>query len=167
MMPLGPQIMRAFAITPSALATAISAYSLCPGLSEPLAATYIDRIGRRLRQAAQALFALATNVHLLLAARAFAGLTGGMPGSIVMALVSDGIPAARRAPERRQRGAGARRHVHCVGLGGQWLTRGANGAIASFGENGWIAATLTCATVPRVKGTSHEHGAGAPATAKS
>ncbi|WP_321946299.1 MFS transporter [Paraburkholderia sp. J10-1] len=104
MMPLGPQIMHAFAITPAAFATAVSAYSLCSGLSGLLAATYIDRFDRRrLLQVAYALFALsnlacalATNFHLLLAARAFAGLTGGILGSIVMAIVSDVIPAARR-----------------------------------------------------------------------
>jgi predicted MFS family arabinose efflux permease len=104
MMPLGPQIMHAFAITPAAFATAVSAYSLCSGLSGLLAATYIDRFDRRrLLQVAYALFALsnlacalATNFHLLLAARAFAGLTGGVLGSIVMAIVSDVIPAARR-----------------------------------------------------------------------
>ncbi|WP_321842323.1 MFS transporter [Paraburkholderia bannensis] len=104
MMPLGPQIMHAFAITPAAFATAVSAYSLCSGLSGLFAATYIDRFDRRrLLQVTYALFALsnlacalATNFHLLLAARAFAGLTGGILGSIVMAIVSDVIPIARR-----------------------------------------------------------------------
>lgn len=104
MMPLGPQIMHAFAITPAAFATAVSAYSLCSGLSGLLAATYIDRFDRRrLLQVAYALFALsnlacalAPNFHMLLAARAFAGLTGGVLGSIVMAIVSDVIPVARR-----------------------------------------------------------------------
>ncbi len=104
MMPLGPQIMHAFAITPAMFATAVSAYSLCSGLSGLLAATYIDRFDRRrLLQVAYALFALsnlacafATNFHLLLFARAFAGLTGGVLGSIVMAIVSDVIPIQRR-----------------------------------------------------------------------
>ncbi|MGS0895508.1 MFS transporter [Burkholderia stagnalis] len=104
MMPLGPQIMQAFTITPAQFATAVSAYSLCSGLSGLLAATYIDRFDRRrLLQAAYALFAvsnlacaLAGNFHLLLAARAFAGLTGGVLGAIVMAIVSDVIPVTRR-----------------------------------------------------------------------
>src|ERR1700739_4739727 len=47
MMPLGPQIMRSFSITPAAFATAVSAYSWCSGLSGLLAATYIDRFDRR------------------------------------------------------------------------------------------------------------------------
>ncbi|MGN6808694.1 MAG: MFS transporter, partial [Trinickia sp.] len=33
MMPLGPQIMSAFHITPAAFAAAVSAYSWCSGLS--------------------------------------------------------------------------------------------------------------------------------------
>ncbi|WP_334005774.1 MFS transporter [Burkholderia gladioli] len=104
MMPLGPQIMHAFAITPAQFALAVSAYSLCSGLSGLFAATYIDRFDRRrLLQATYALFALsnlacalAGNFHLLLLARAFAGLTGGVLGAIVMAIVSDVIPVARR-----------------------------------------------------------------------
>ncbi|WP_186258079.1 MFS transporter [Burkholderia gladioli] len=104
MMPLGPQIMHAFAITPAQFASAVSAYSLCSGLSGLFAATYIDRFDRRrLLQATYALFALsnlacalAGNFHLLLLARAFAGLTGGVLGAIVMAIVSDVIPVARR-----------------------------------------------------------------------
>ena len=59
MMPLGPQIMRAFAITPAAFATAVSAYSWCSGISGLLAATYIDRFDRRrLLLTVYALFAL-------------------------------------------------------------------------------------------------------------
>ncbi|AEA61568.1 MFS transporter [Burkholderia gladioli] len=104
MMPLGPQIMHAFAITPAQFASAVSAYSLCSGLSGLFAATYIDRFDRRrMLQATYALFALsnlacalAGNFHLLLLARAFAGLTGGVLGAIVMAIVSDVIPVARR-----------------------------------------------------------------------
>lgn len=104
MMPLGPQIMKAFAITPSAFATAVSAYSWCSGISGLLAATYIDRFDRRkLLLVVYALFAVsnlacavAGSFPLLLAARAFAGLSGGIMGSVVMAIVSDVIPPERR-----------------------------------------------------------------------
>jgi MFS transporter, DHA1 family, inner membrane transport protein len=104
MMPLGPQIMRAFAIGPAAFATAVSAYSWCAGLSGLFAATYIDRFDRRrLLLAVYALFALsnlgcalAANFHVLLFARAFAGLSGGVLGSIVLAVVGDVIPESRR-----------------------------------------------------------------------
>ncbi|HYS63668.1 MAG TPA: MFS transporter [Paraburkholderia sp.] len=104
MMPLGPQIMHAFSITPAAFATAVSAYSWCSGLSGLFAATYIDRFDRRrLLLTVYALFALsnlacalADSFALLLAARAFAGITGGVLGSVIMAIVSDVIPVQRR-----------------------------------------------------------------------
>lgn len=104
MLPLGPQIMHAFAITPTAFATAVSAYALCSGLSSLFAATYIDRFDRRrLMLAVYAVFtlsnfacALAPSFALLVMARAFAGLTGGVLGAIVMAILSDVIPSERR-----------------------------------------------------------------------
>jgi MFS transporter, DHA1 family, inner membrane transport protein len=104
MMPLGPQIMHAFNIAPAAFATAVSAYSWCSGLSGLFAATYIDRFDRRkLLLVIYALFALsnlacalASTYPLLLAARAFAGITGGVLGSVIMAIVGDVIPVKRR-----------------------------------------------------------------------
>ena len=104
MMPLGPQIMQAFNVSPAVFATAVSAYAWCSGLSSLLAATYIDRFDRRrLMLGIFVLFALsnlgcalAPNFHLLLFARAFAGLTGGVLASVVMAIVSDVIPNERR-----------------------------------------------------------------------
>ena len=104
MMPLGPQIMNAFKIGPAGFASAVSSYSLCSGLSGLLAATYIDRFDRRhLLLTTYALFALsnlacalAPTFPLLLAARAFAGLTGGIMSSLVMVIVGDIIPPERR-----------------------------------------------------------------------
>ena len=104
MMPLGPQLMRTFNIGPAMFATAVSTYAWCSGLSSLLAATYIDRYDRRtMLLVVYALFALsnlgcalAPNFSMLLAARAFAGLTGGVLGSTVMAIVSDVIPPQRR-----------------------------------------------------------------------
>ena len=104
MMPLGPQIMRAFQISPSQFAAAVSAYSWCSGLSALLAATYIDRFDRRkLLLVAYLLFALsnvacacATSYPLLLASRAFAGITGGVLGAGVMAIIADIVPVERR-----------------------------------------------------------------------
>jgi len=104
MMPLGPQIMTAFVIGPAAFATAVSAYSWCAGLSGLFAATYIDRFDRKkLLLVVYVLFALsnlacalAQGFLMLQAARAFAGLTAGVLGSIVMAVLSDVIPQSRR-----------------------------------------------------------------------
>ena len=47
MMPLAPQLMQAFAITPAAVSGAVSAYAWCAGLSGLLAAMYIDRFDRK------------------------------------------------------------------------------------------------------------------------
>jgi MFS transporter, DHA1 family, inner membrane transport protein len=104
MMPIGPLIMRAFDIGPAGFATAVSAYSWCAGLSGLFGATYIDRFDRRkLLLAAYALFllsnlacALAPNFAMLLVGRAFAGITAGVIGSVVMTIISDVIPAPRR-----------------------------------------------------------------------
>lgn len=104
MMPLGPQIMHAFTISPAAFAAAVSAYSWCAGISGLLAATYVDRFDRRtMMLVVYALFALsnlvcamATNYHALLLSRAFAGLTGGVLNSVLLAIISDVIPPQRR-----------------------------------------------------------------------
>ncbi|MFC4273882.1 MFS transporter [Achromobacter aloeverae] len=104
MMPLGPQIMHAFSITPAAFAAAVSAYSWCAGISGLLAATYVDRFDRRtMMLVVYALFALsnlvcamATNYHALLLSRAFAGLTGGVLNSVLLAIIGDVIPPQRR-----------------------------------------------------------------------
>lgn len=104
MMPLSPQIMKALDIGPAAFAGAVSAYSWCAGISGLLAATCIDRFDRkRLLLVMYALFTLsnlacglATNYHTLLLSRAFAGLSGGVLGALVLAIVGDVIPLARR-----------------------------------------------------------------------
>jgi DHA1 family inner membrane transport protein len=104
MMPLAPQLMQAFSITPSAVSGAVSAYAWCAGISGLAAAMYIDRFDRRkLLLAVFALFTLsnlacaaAPNFHVLVLSRAFAGLSGGILGAIVMAIIGDLIPAERR-----------------------------------------------------------------------
>lgn len=104
MMPLTPQLMRAFGVGPAAVSGAVSAYAWCAGLSGLFAATYIDRFSRkRLMLTMFALFllsnlgcALAPTFALLVVARAFAGLTGGVLGAITMAIIGDVIPPQRR-----------------------------------------------------------------------
>ncbi|HZV66161.1 MAG TPA: MFS transporter [Telluria sp.] len=104
MMPLAPQLMRAFSVGTSAVSGAVSAYAWCAGLSGLFAATYIDRFDRkRLLLTVFCLFALsnlacalAPTFEVLLLSRAFAGLSGGIMGSIVMAVIADVIPVERR-----------------------------------------------------------------------
>ena len=104
MMPLAPQLMAAFSITPAAVSGAVSAYAWCAGLSGLLAVMYIDRFDRKqLLLWMFALFtlsnlacALAPTFEVLIASRAFAGVTGGVLGAIIMAIIGDLIPADRR-----------------------------------------------------------------------
>ncbi|WP_373988667.1 MFS transporter [Duganella sp. BuS-21] len=104
MMPLAPQLMQAFQIEPAAVSGAVSAYAWCAGISGLAAAMYIDRFDRRkLLLIVFALFTLsnlacaaAPNFHVLVLSRAFAGLTGGILGAIVMAIIGDLIPVHRR-----------------------------------------------------------------------
>lgn len=104
MMPLAPQLMQAFHIEPAAVSGAVSAYAWCAGISGLAAAMYIDRFDRRkLLLTVFALFTLsnlacaaAPNFHVLVLSRAFAGLSGGILGAIVMAIIGDLIPAYRR-----------------------------------------------------------------------
>jgi predicted MFS family arabinose efflux permease len=104
MMPLSPQLMQAFSISPAQFSGAVSAYAWCAGLSGLLAATFIDRFDRkRMLLAVFLLFnlsnlacAMAPSFHVLVLSRAFAGLTGGVLGAIGMAIIGDLI-----APQRR------------------------------------------------------------------
>jgi DHA1 family inner membrane transport protein len=104
MMPLSPQLMRAFHVDPAAVSGAVSAYAWCAGLSGLFAATYIDRFSRKtLMLTMFCLFtlsnlacALAPTFHALVLSRAFAGLTGGVLSSITMAIIADVIPPQRR-----------------------------------------------------------------------
>ena len=104
MMPLAPQLMRAFNIEASTVSGAVSVYAWCAGLSGLLAATYIDRFSRKrllltmffLFNLSNLACALAPTFHLLVWSRAFAGLTGGVLASIVMAIIGDLIPPQRR-----------------------------------------------------------------------
>jgi predicted MFS family arabinose efflux permease len=104
MMPLAPQLMRAFDASAAQVSGAVSAYAWCAGLSGLLAATYIDRFDRKSMLLAVFLFfnlsnlacALAPNFHMLVLSRAFAGLTGGVLGAIVMSIIGDLIPQERR-----------------------------------------------------------------------
>ncbi|MGB9988501.1 MFS transporter [Pseudoduganella rhizocola] len=104
MMPLAPQLMQAFSISAAQVSGAVSAYAWCAGLSGLAAVTYIDRFDRkRMLMTMFLLFnlsnlacALAPNFHVLVLSRAFAGLTGGVLGAIVMAIIGDLIAANRR-----------------------------------------------------------------------
>ncbi len=105
MMPLGPQFMRLFAVGPQQFAFLVSAYTFAAAASGFVAAFWIDRFDRKRALlglyaafiVATALCGMAPNYALLLAARIVAGAFGGLLGALVLAIVADLVPYARRA----------------------------------------------------------------------
>ena len=104
MMPLGPILMRFFAIEAQAFAVMVSAYTFAAAASGILAGFLIDRIDRR-----TALLPLLLGLGLatlgcawaptygwMVIMRIIAGACGGVLGSLVMAVVADAIPVERR-----------------------------------------------------------------------
>ena len=109
MMPLGPQFMRTFGISPTQFGFLVSIYSFSAGALGFAAGFFMDKFDRR--RALQFFYggfilgtlccALAPNYPMLLLSRAVAGGFGGVAASVVMAIIGDVIPF-----ERRGRGMG-------------------------------------------------------------
>ncbi len=104
MMPLGPQFTALFGISNAQFGLLVSAYTLSAGFSGLMAATYIDRFGRKqLLLGMYSLFGLATlacalapDYLWLLVARVAAGLFGGVLSALSQTIVADVIPFERR-----------------------------------------------------------------------
>ncbi|HKG93595.1 MAG TPA: MFS transporter [Gemmatimonadaceae bacterium] len=104
MMPLGPQLMRAFGIGPQAFGLIVSSYTFSAAVSGLFGALVIDRFDRKTALLAiYAGFALATlgcalapTHHALILARVVAGAFGGLLATLVYAIVGDAIPYQRR-----------------------------------------------------------------------
>jgi predicted MFS family arabinose efflux permease len=104
MMPLGPQFIRDLHLTTQQFSLLLASYTFVAAASNLLAATYIDRFDRRtLMLCLYVLFLMATlacglapDYPTLLAARAFAGATGGLLGAMVQLFVASLIPFERR-----------------------------------------------------------------------
>ncbi|MDX2282042.1 MAG: MFS transporter [Saprospiraceae bacterium] len=105
MMPLGPQLMKLFDISPQQFGFAVSSYSLTAGVSGFISAFFVDKFDRK-----QTLLfayigfvvgtfacAFAPTYLMLVGARILAGLFGGMIGAQVLSIVADTIPYERRA----------------------------------------------------------------------
>ena len=105
LMPLGPQLMRELHIGPGHFSALVAAYTISSGVVGLLAAPFIDRFDRRkVLLLAYAGFAAGTlacalsqSATTLLAARALSGAFGGLSTAMVMAIISDVVPAERRA----------------------------------------------------------------------
>ncbi|MCR2745502.1 MFS transporter [Limnobacter parvus] len=104
MMPLGPQLTQAFAISDAKFGLLVSAYTFAAGASGLMASLYIDRFERRrLLLVLYVLFALATlacglapTYETLMSARIAAGLFGGILSAMIQTIVADVVPFARR-----------------------------------------------------------------------
>lgn len=102
--PLAPQFMRLWSIAAHEFGYLVAVYAVAASLAGLGASLFIDRFDRRrMLRWVYAIFvvatlacALAPGFWSLLAARALAGASGGVVGSVVMAIVGDVIPAERR-----------------------------------------------------------------------
>jgi MFS transporter, DHA1 family, inner membrane transport protein len=105
MMPMGPQLMRELNIGPERFSGMVAAYTFSAGIVGLLAAPFMDRFDRRkLLLFCYIGFILGTvacglahTAEALTQARIGCGAFGGVSGSLIMAIVSDVVPPARRA----------------------------------------------------------------------
>ena len=104
MMPLGPQLTELFGISASEFGFLVSAYTFSAGLSGLLAATYIDRFGRkRMMLTLYPLFGVAAlacsfapTFAWLMVARVASGFFGGVLMALSQTIVAEVIPFERR-----------------------------------------------------------------------
>lgn len=105
MMPLGPQLMEIFKISPRHFGFIVSAYGLSAGISGFLAAFFVDNYDRKkVVLVAYIGFvvgtfacAFAPTHQFLIVARVIAGTFGGLIGAQVMSIVADTFDYQRRA----------------------------------------------------------------------
>ncbi|MCB0798424.1 MAG: MFS transporter [Chitinophagales bacterium] len=105
MMPLGPQLMRIFEISPAQFSTLVASYTFSAFASGLIAAFFVDRFDRK----RVLLFgytgfiigtlgcAIAPTYLLLMLARIVAGLFGGLIGAQVLSIIGDTFPYEKRA----------------------------------------------------------------------
>jgi predicted MFS family arabinose efflux permease len=104
LMPLGPQLMRLFEISPSQFGWLVSVYTGTASISSLTTSFFVDRFDRK----STLLFfcsgfilstiacAWANSFWFLLLARAMAGAFGGVIGTLVLSIISDAIEYQRR-----------------------------------------------------------------------
>ncbi len=103
-MPLGPQLMRIFDVNPSQFGIIVSSYTFAAGFTGLVGAFFIDRFDRKTAlmfnyigfSIGTICCALAPSYEWLVVARIVTGLFGGVMGALVMSIVGDVIPEARR-----------------------------------------------------------------------
>lgn len=104
MMPLGPVLMDIFKINPQQFGIIVSSYTFSAGASGVFSAFIVDRFDRKsFLMWVYAGFILGTfacalspTFEVLVAARVFTGLFGGVLGALILSIVGDTIPLERR-----------------------------------------------------------------------
>jgi predicted MFS family arabinose efflux permease len=102
--PLGAMLMRDLAVTPAQFGLVVSAYAFSAGVSGLLTAGFADKFDRKKLLLffyagfvlGTLLCGLAPSYRLLMGARTFTGLFGGVIGSISMAIIADLFPLEAR-----------------------------------------------------------------------
>lgn len=109
LMPLAPQLMRKLSVDPAQFSLLVASYSVSAGLASFAGTFFVDRFSRkRMLLSCYAGFITGTVLcglsgayTLLLSARIFTGLLGGIIGSQVLSIVADTFP-----PQLRGRATG-------------------------------------------------------------
>lgn len=104
LMPLGPQLMRIFEISPREFGLLVSSYTFSAGISSFFGAFFLDRFDRKkILLWVYVGFAIATlgcalspNYPVLLAARVLSGIFGGLTSALILAIIGDVVPDSRR-----------------------------------------------------------------------
>ncbi|HYQ85635.1 MAG TPA: MFS transporter [Bacteroidota bacterium] len=104
LMPLGPQLMRIFSVSPQQFGLVVSAYTLSAGIMGFLGGFFLDRFDRKAAlltlyagfAIGTFLCAVAPTYGFLLAARVVTGACGGVLAATIFAVVGDAIPDSRR-----------------------------------------------------------------------
>lgn len=104
LMPLGPQLMRIFEISPREFGLLVSSYTFSAGISSFFGAFFLDRFDRKkILLWVYVGFAVATlgcalspNYPILLAARVLSGIFGGLTSALILAIIGDVVPDSRR-----------------------------------------------------------------------
>ncbi|TDQ15035.1 putative MFS family arabinose efflux permease [Algoriphagus boseongensis] len=104
LMPLGPQLMRLFEISPSQFSLLVSSYTFSAGASSFFGAFFLDRFDRK-----KILFwvyigftvgtlgcAFSPSYGILLAARVISGIFGGLTSALILAIIGDVVPYEKR-----------------------------------------------------------------------
>lgn len=104
MMPLGPKLSQAFDLTPKQFGLLVSVYTFSASVFGLIASIFIDRVDRKTAllvlfigfSGGTFLCAIAPTYELLMAARIFTGLFGGILSAMVYSFIADVIPIERR-----------------------------------------------------------------------